>query len=81
MLNELGSLKGVLCIMDDILVLRKTLWKKEHDEGPEAVLTRLNRARITLKPDIFEFSRQLKFAGHSLSAQGIRPDSDNTAAF
>ena len=33
--------------------LERRSGKKEHDEGPEAVLTRLNRARITLKPDIF----------------------------
>ena len=65
--------------MDDILVHGKT--QKEHDERLEAVLTRLIRARITLNPEKCEFSRkQLKFAGHSLSAQGIGPDPDKTAA-
>ena len=79
MLNELEGLEGVICIMDDILVHGKT--QKEHDERLEAVLTRLIRARITLKPEKCEFSRkQLKFAGHSLSAQGIGPDPDKTAA-
>ena len=79
MLNELEGLEGVMCIMDDILVHGKT--QKEHDERLEAVLTRLIRARITLNPEKWEFSRkQLKFAGHSLSAQGIGPDPDETAA-
>ena len=79
MLNELEGLEGVICIMDDILVHGKT--QKEHDERLEAVLTRLIRARITLNPEKCEFSRkQLKFAGHSLSAQGIGPDPDKTAA-
>ena len=65
--------------MDDILVHGKT--QKEHDERLEAVLTRLIRARITLNPEKCKFSRkQLKFAGHSLSAQGIGPDPDKTAA-
>ena len=79
MLNELEGLEGVICIMDDILVHGKT--QKEHDERLEAVLTRLIRARITLNPEKCKFSRkQLKFAGHSLSAQGIGPDPDKTAA-
>ena len=79
MLNELDGLEGAICIMDDILVHGKT--QKEHDERFEAVLTRLIRARITLNPEKCEFSRkQLKFAGHSLSAQGIGPDPDKTAA-
>ena len=79
MLNELEGLEGVICIMDDILVHGKT--QKQHDERLDAVLTRLIRARITLNPEKCEFSRkQLKFAGHSLSAQGIGPDPDKTAA-
>ena len=78
MLNELEGLEGVICIMDDILVHGKT--QKEHNERLEAVLTRLIRARITLNPEKCEFSRkQLKFSGHSLSAQGIGPDPETTA--
>ena len=78
-LNELEGLEGVICIMDDILVHGKT--QKEHDERLEAVLTRLIRARITLNPEKGEFSRkQLKFAGHSLSAQVIGPHPDKTEA-
>ena len=46
--------------------------QKEHDERLEEVLTRLIRARITLNPEKCEFSsKQLKFVGHSLSAQGL----------
>ena len=65
--------------MDDILGHGKM--QKEHDKRLEVVLTRLIRARITLNPEKCEFSRkQLKFAGHSLSAQGIGPDPHKTAA-
>ncbi|PFX21652.1 Transposon Ty3-I Gag-Pol polyprotein [Stylophora pistillata] len=79
MLYELEGLEGVICIMDDILLHGNT--QKQHDERLEAVLTRLIRARITLNPEKCEFSRkQLKFAGLSLSAQGIGPDPDKTAA-
>ena len=54
--------------------LRMERRKKEHDERLEAVLKRLN-------PDMCEFSRQqFKFVGHGLSAQGIGPDPEKTAA-
>ena len=72
MLNELEGLEMVICIVDDILVHGKT--QKEHDKRLEAVLRRLN-------PDMCEFSRQqLKLVGHGLSAQGIGPDPEKTAA-
>lgn len=36
---------------------------------------------MALNPDKYEFSKhQLKFAGHNLSANGIGPDTDKTAA-
>lgn len=48
--------------------------RKKYDERLEAVLRRLIRARITLSQGKCEFSRkQLKFAGHSFSAQGMAP--------
>ena len=79
MLTELEGLEGVICIMDDILVHGKT--QEQHDDRLEAVLRRLTKARITLNPGKCEFSRRhLKFAGHTLSAQGIGPDRDKTAA-
>ena len=43
MLNELESLEGVICIVDDILVHGKT--QKEHNERLEAVLTRTRLQR------------------------------------
>ena len=79
MLTELEGLEGVICIMHDILVHGKT--QEQHDDRLEAVLPRLTKARITLNPEKCEFSRRhLKFAGHMLSAQGIGPDRDKTAA-
>ena len=80
MINELEGLEGAICIMDDILVHGKRQ-TEEHDDRLKAVLTRLIRARITLNlRQVRIFKKQLKFAGHSLSAQGISPDPDKTAA-
>ena len=79
MLTELEGLDGVICIMDDILVHGRT--QAEHDKRLDSVLARLTKAKITLNPEKCEFSKhQLKFAGHNLSAQGIGPDTDKTAA-
>ena len=79
MLTELEGLDGVICIMDDILVHGRT--QAEHDKRLDSVLGRLTKARITLNPEKCEFSKhQLKFAGHNLSAHGIGPDIDKTAA-
>ena len=79
MLTELEGLEGVICIMDDILVHGRT--HTDHDKRLDAVLAKLTKARITLNPEKCEFSRrQLKFASHNLSAHGIGPDTDKTAA-
>ena len=79
MLTELEGLDGVICIMDDILVHGRT--QAEHDKRLDSVLARLTKAKITLNLEKREFSKhQLKFAGHNLSAQGIVPDTDKTAA-
>ena len=79
MLTELEGLDGVICIMDDILVHCRT--QAEHDKILDSVLARLSKAKITLNPDKCEFSKQqLKFATHNLSAHGIGPDRDKTAA-
>ena len=79
MLTELEGLDGVICIMDDILVHGRT--QTDHDKRLESILARLTKAKITLNPDKCEVSKhQLKFAGHNLSAHGIGPDTDKTAA-
>ena len=79
-LTELAGLDGMICIMDDILVHGRT--QTENDKRLDSVLARLTKAKITLNPVKCEFSkRQLKFAGHNLSAQGIGPDWDKTADF
>ena len=79
MLTELEGLDGVISIMDDILVHGRT--QAEHDKRLDSILARLTKATITLNPEKCEFSKhQLKFAGHDLSAHGIGPDTDKTAA-
>ena len=79
MLTELEGLEGVICVMDNILVHGRT--QAEHDKRLDSVLARLAKAKITSNPDKCEFSKhQLKFAGHNLSAHGIGPDTEKTAA-
>ena len=79
MLTKLEDLDDVICIMEEILLHGRT--QAEHDKRLDSVLARLTKAKIALNPDKREFSKQqLKFAGHSLSAHGIGPDTDKTVA-
>ena len=48
MQTELQGIEGVICIMDDVLIHGKL--QAEHDERLNLVLTRLNKANVTLNP-------------------------------
>jgi hypothetical protein len=72
MCRLLEGLDGTMCLIDDILIFGKD--QAEHDQRLEAVLQRLRDAHVTLN-DKCEFSKQeLKYVGHIISADGIRPD-------
>ena len=59
----LSDLKGVLCLMDDVLVYGKD--QSEHDKRLKAVLKCIEAAGMTLNSDKCEVSKtQLKFLGH-----------------
>lgn len=74
-----GGLDGVLCHMDDILVWGQT--QDEHDERLHAVLERTQKAGITLNMDKCELTRHtVRFLGHVISADGVRPDPEKTRA-
>ena len=61
----LSGLKGVLCLMDDVLVFGRDM--KEHDERLTAALNRIKAAGATLNPSKCQFRKsQLKFLGHLL---------------
>ena len=71
--KELTGLQGVLCHMDDILVIGRN--KEEHDEHLVKVLQRLKNSGITLNPDkcLFSMSR-LQYLGQVIDSDGIRKD-------
>ena len=73
MTQILEGFDGHISIIDDMLIHGKT--QKEHDERVRAVLQKLDEAGATLNPEKCEFSkREVKFAGHVISEDGIRSD-------
>ena len=75
----LSNLKGVLCLMDDVLVYGKD--QREHDKRLEVVLQRIEAAGMTLNCDKCEVSEtQLKFLGHIIDQSGVRADLAKTEA-
>ena len=79
MSKVLEGLDGVVCQVDDVLVFRKD--QAEHDTRVIAALEWIEKAGVTLNKDKCEFQkRQVKFLGHLIDAEGIRPDPEKTAA-
>ena len=73
----LSNLKGVLCLMDDVLVYGKD--QREHDKRLKVVLQRIEAAGMTLNSDKCEVSKtQLKFLGHIIDQSGVRADPAKT---
>ena len=71
--KELTGLQGVLCHMDDILVIGRN--KEEHDECLVKVLQRLKDSGIMLNPDKCHFSAsRLQYLGQVIDNDGIRKD-------
>src|SRR5277367_1711842 len=72
MLQILEGLEGVVCHMDDILVFGRN--QAEHDSRLQGVLERLKKARVTLNSKCEFSKRTIRFLGHIVDSQGIRPD-------
>ena len=71
--KELTGLQGVLCHMDDILVIGKD--KQEHDERLTKVLNRLQDSGITLNKDKCVFAtNKLHYLGQVIDPDGIKKD-------
>ena len=74
--NILEGVNGVVCHMDDLLVF-SSVSKKEHDDRVRIVLERLRSAGMTLNAKKCRFGQQsVKFLGHVVSEEGVRPDPD-----
>ena len=68
----LEGLEGVICHIDDVMVHAED--RETHDQRVHAVMRRLHEAGITLN-DKCEFAKSsIKFLGHIIDGNGIRPD-------
>ena len=75
----LDGLEGVVNQTDDTVVYGAT--KAEHDQRLAAVLRRLEDAGVTLNREKCHFSTTtLKFLGHIIGPEGIRPDPNKVKA-
>ena len=79
MSESLSSLTGTVCMMDDILVHQRT--REEHDKRLRRVLQRLCDLGMTLNSEKCMFAQSsVKFLGHVIDGQGIRPHPDKVSA-
>ncbi|CAF1202694.1 unnamed protein product, partial [Didymodactylos carnosus] len=77
----LRGLKWNCCLvyLDDVIIYSATF--EQHLEDIHSVLERIKINDLTLKPSKCFFARQeLKYLGHIVSAQGIRPDPEKLEA-
>ncbi len=66
-------------VVDDILVWGCTL--QQHDERLKQVLHKIRASNMKLNPDKCKFRiTSVSYVGHLLTADGIKPDPDKTAA-
>jgi RNase H-like domain found in reverse transcriptase/Reverse transcriptase (RNA-dependent DNA polymerase) len=70
--------KFVLVYLDDVLMFSAT--PKEHEKHVKAVLETLSEAGMILNLEKCQFFvTEVRFLGHIVSAEGIRPDPGNVA--
>jgi hypothetical protein len=75
----LKGLKGVICLMDDILVYGKN--PSDHWYRLKKVLKRIEKAGMTLRKEKCQFGcSEIKFLGHIISGTGIKADPDKIKA-
>ena len=73
MSEMLSGLEGVLCLIDNVLMIGKDL--EEHDKRLQRVLEKLSESKITLNYDKCEFAKsEIKFLGQVMNQNGVRPD-------
>ena len=77
----LRDLVGICCFvyMDDIIIFSSSL--QEHTTNLAQVLKKLQDARLKIQLDKCEFFRkETQFLGHTVSEEGVRPNSDKIEA-
>ena len=66
---------GVLVYLDDVVIFGKSF--DEHCEHLDEVLKTLDANKLKCKPEKCCFGyKEIKFLGHSISVEGIKPDPD-----
>lgn len=78
--SVLTGLKWQTCLvyLDDVVVFSTTF--EEHLSRLRKVLEAVRSAGLSLKPEKCHFGfTELKFLGHVVSAEGVRPDPEKTA--
>ena len=79
MSDILSYLKGVVCLIDDVLIHGKT--QEEHDCRLRNVLERIKLVGLTLNAEKCEFSKSsIKFLSLMINEKGVSPDPDKTQA-
>ena len=79
MSETLSGLPGCEIIIDDILIHGRT--QEEHDERLSQVLRRIENSGLKLNQDKCRFNKfKGAFFGHTISAEGIRPDPEKVTA-
>ncbi len=75
----LEGLAGVVAIVDDVIVHGRT--RQEHDQNLHMVLRRMAEKGVKLNDDKLEVGvSQVQYFGHTLTAQGIKPDPSKVSA-
>ena len=73
------GLSGVVALVDDISVYSKS--REEHDKHLSQVLRRSRERGVKLNRDKLEVGvTQVKYFGHMLTSEGVRPDPDKVSA-
>lgn len=77
----ISGLKGVVCIADDILVFGKGKNQQDatedHNKNLEKLLIRLRKENLKINKEKLKIGQQnIKFYGHILTSEGLRPDPD-----
>ena len=83
--DVLEGLKGVINIVDDILIFGSGETQQEadndHDRNLIDLLERCREKNLKLNPDKLKFrSQELPFMGHKITTEGLKPDESKIEA-
>ncbi len=72
--------KCLLVYLDDICIFSRSF--DNHLEDVREVFQRIREAQLKLKPKkCYLFQKEIKYLGHVVTVEGIKPDPDKTLIF